>query len=71
MKPSFLEANDRELDFLRRAGAQRFANTSLFQLLLDNSPPREVWFKLGYSWSLGFFIAGAWTSSLTISASLG
>ena len=42
-------------------GAQRFANTSLFQLLLGKqlSLPREVWFKLGYGWSLGFFIAGA------------
>ena len=42
-------------------GAQRFARKPLFKLLLGKQLPlpEAVWFKLGYGWSLGFFVAGA------------
>ena len=41
-------------------GAQRFARKPLFKLLLGKQLPlpEQVWFKLGYGWSLGFFLAG-------------
>lgn len=41
-------------------GAQRFARKPLFKLLLGKQLPlpEPVWFKLGYGWSLGFFLAG-------------